>query len=52
MTLAGQVHSCWKCLKRLPIDNVRGAVVAICPKCKSPNAITVQPVTAISRERC
>ena len=41
MVLSGQVHACWKCTKRLNVDNVMGSLVVICPKCKTPNQLTV-----------
>jgi phage FluMu protein Com len=52
MPLAGQVHSCWKCSKRLPVDNVAGSVVALCPHCKQPNQIVVAAPPQFARERC
>lgn len=50
--LAGQVHACWKCSKRLPIDNVYGSVVVLCPKCHTPNTVQVALPPLISREQC
>lgn len=41
MPLAGQVHSCLKCNKRLNVDNVAGTVTVLCPGCKQPNVVTV-----------
>jgi phage FluMu protein Com len=49
--LAGQVHACWKCARRLPVDNILGSVVVLCPKCKTPNQIQVAGTT-LTRERC
>lgn len=51
MPLAGQVHPCWKCARRLPVDNVIGSVVVICPKCKEANHVRVA-APVIARDRC
>lgn len=50
MPLAGQVHACVHCGRRLPIDNVVGQLIAICPKCKGPTV--VQVIIQTSREVC
>lgn len=41
MPLAGQVHACWKCTRRLNVDNVRGSVTVLCPRCRAANALVV-----------
>lgn len=51
MPLAGQVHSCHRCARRLPVDNVAGSVVVICPKCKETNLVQVL-VAMRPREMC
>jgi hypothetical protein len=48
--LAGQVHSCQKCARRLPIDNVRGEAVVICPRCRATTVVRV--LAAVTREQC
>lgn len=50
--LAGQVHSCWKCTKRLNVDNVLGSVVVLCPKCKEPNQVIRAGGPGFIREQC
>lgn len=52
MPLLGQVHACWKCSKRLPIDNLEGSVVVLCPKCHTPNTVQVAITSFTSREQC
>lgn len=49
--LAGQVHACWRCTRRLPVDNVAGSVAVICPKCRSVNTVTVA-IRMGTREQC
>jgi len=51
MALAGQVHACHRCARRLPVDNVVGSVVVICPKCKETNLVQVLVATRM-REVC
>lgn len=52
MPLAGQVHACWRCTKRLPVDNVEGKVAVICPKCHTVNALQVMVTRLTTREQC
>lgn len=50
--LAGQVHACWKCSRRLNVDNVLGSVTVLCPKCHAPNTVQVAFTPLASREQC
>lgn len=51
MALSGQVHLCWRCTKRLNVDDVAGSVTVLCPRCKVPNPVVVR-APMIQRERC
>lgn len=37
-----QIHKCWNCGKRLPIDDLVGEVTVFCKGCKKPNRVKTE----------